>query len=185
LRVGFLNVVFPEARFVFLHRDARETIGSMIDAWQSGRFRTYPRLPGWEQLPWSMVLVPGWRELRERPLHEVVAAQWRATMDCLLDAVEALPAQRWCAMDYAELIAGPQAQMSQLSAALDLPWDRTLGGDLPLSRYTLTRPAPDKWRKHATLIEPLLPGLAPTMERARRVLAAGLAQRRDMPGTGS
>ena len=178
LRVKFLNVVFPEGRFVFLHRDARETIGSMIDAWQSGRFRTYPRLPGWQQLPWSMVLVPGWRELLDKPLHEVVAAQWKATMECLLDSIEALPPERWCAMDYVALITEPQKQMSELSAALGLPWDRELGDDLPFSRYTLTRPAPDKWRKHAAVIEPMLPRLAPTMERAREVLAAGLTQRR-------
>lgn len=185
LRVKFLDVVFPEGRFVFLYRDARETIGSMIDAWQSGRFRTYPRLPGWQQLPWSMVLVPGWRELLNKPLHEIVAAQWRATMECLLDSIVALPPERWCAMDYATLIAEPQKQMSELSAALGIPWDRKLGDNLPFSRYTLTRPAPDKWRKHAAVIEPMLPHLAPTMERAREVLTAGLMQRRVCVETGN
>jgi hypothetical protein len=177
LRVKFINEVFPEGRYVFLHRDARETIGSMIDAWQSGRFRTYPGLPGWRQLPWSLVLVPGWRELASAPLHRIVAAQWQATMECLLDAIETIAPDRWCAMDYAALLAQPQQQMQELSAALDLPWDRELGETLPYSRYTLTKPAPDKWRKHAALIEPMLPGLMPTMERARAVLAAGLAQR--------
>lgn len=177
LRVKFLNQVFPEGRYVFLHRDARETIGSMIDAWQSGRFRTYPGLPGWPQLPWSLVLVRGWRELASAPLHRIVAAQWQATMECLLDAIEVLPPDRWCAMDYAALLAQPQKQMQELSAALELPWDRQLGDTLPFSRYTLTRPAPDKWRKHAGVIEPMLPGLMPTMERARAVLGVGLAQR--------
>lgn len=177
LRVSFLNEVFPEGRFVFLYRDARETIGSMIDAWQSGRFRTYPGLPGWQQLPWSLVLVPGWRELASGPLHRIVATQWQATMECLLDAIEKIAPDRWCAMDYAALLAQPQKQMQELSAALDLPWDRQLGETLPFSRYTLTRPAPGKWRKHAALIEPMLPGLTPTMERARAVLSAGLAQR--------
>ncbi|MGH8028107.1 MAG: sulfotransferase family protein [Pseudoxanthomonas sp.] len=184
LRVRFLNEVFPEARFVFLYRDARETIGSMIDAWQSGRFRTYPGLPGWPQLPWSLVLVPGWRNLTSGPLHRIVATQWQATMECLLDVIETLGPDRWCAMDYAALLAEPQKQMQELSAALALPWDRQLGETLPLSRYTLTRPAPDKWRKHAALIEPMLPGLMPTMERARLMLAAGLAQRQACLRTG-
>lgn len=177
LRVKFLNEVFPEGRFVFLYRDACETIGSMIDAWQSGRFRTYPGLPDWSQLPWSLVLVPGWRALAQKPLHEVVGAQWETTMNCLLDALESLPPERWCAMDYATLLRQPQAEMQELSAALGLPWDRELGATLPFSRYTLTRPAPDKWRKHAALIEPMLPRLIPTIERARRALAAGVARR--------
>ena len=177
LRVKFLDRVFPEGRFVFLHRDARETIGSMIDAWQSGRFRTYPGLPGWAQLPWSLVLVPGWRDLVREPLHEVVGAQWQATMTCLLDALESLPGERWSAIDYATLLQQPQVEMQKLAGTLGMEWDRELGSALPYSRYTLTRPAPDKWRKHAALIEPMLPRLTPTIERARRVLATGLAQR--------
>ena len=43
---------------------------------------------------------------------------------------------------------------------------------LPLSRYTLTPPDPEKWRRHAAGIEPRLPGLAALAERAAR--AAGL-----------
>ena len=76
LRVPFLAEVFPQARFVYLYRDPRQTLSSMIEAWQSGRFRTYADLPGWEGLPWSMLLVPGWRELNGRSLQQIVAAQW-------------------------------------------------------------------------------------------------------------
>ena len=70
LRVPFLARVFPEARFIYLHRDPRPVLASMMEAWQSGRFRTYPNLPGWTGLPWSLLLVPGWRDLLGRPLHE-------------------------------------------------------------------------------------------------------------------
>lgn len=174
VRISFLNEVFPGGRFVFLYRDARETIASMMDAWQSGRFRTYPGLPGWSQLPWSLVLVPGWRELASKPLHEIVAMQWQTTMNCLMDGLDALPREQWCAIDYAALLKQPQAQMKSLSQELGLAWDRELGESLPLSRYTLTEPATDKWRKHAAVIEPMLPSLAPTIERARAVLAEGL-----------
>ena len=31
---------------------------------------------------WSLLLVPGWRELIGRPLHEIVAAQWRTPHGC-------------------------------------------------------------------------------------------------------
>src|SRR3546814_21085552 len=47
-------------------------------------------------------------------------------------------------------------------------WDRELGDTLPLSRYTLTAPGADKWRRHAALIEPRLAALPPLVERARR-----------------
>ena len=34
-------------------------VSSMLDAWRSGRFVTYPDLPGWGGPPWSLLLVPG------------------------------------------------------------------------------------------------------------------------------
>lgn len=58
LRVPFLASAFPEAVFVYLYREPRETLGSMIDAWNSGRFRTYPNLPGWTGPAWSLLLTP-------------------------------------------------------------------------------------------------------------------------------
>lgn len=177
LRVPFLQAVFPESRFVYLHRDARETIGSMMDAWLSGRFRTYVALPGWPQAAWSMVLVPGWRALAGKPLHELVAFQWRTTINRMLDALEQMPADRWCAIDYATLLRSPAAELRSVAAWLGLAMDRDPPADLPLSRHTLTTPAPGKWRKHAAVIEPLLPELQPTVDRARRFLEAGLPRR--------
>jgi hypothetical protein len=35
LRIPFLAQAFPDARFVFLYRDPRETVSSMLDAWRS------------------------------------------------------------------------------------------------------------------------------------------------------
>ena len=78
LRIPFLSRVFPEAHFIYLYRDVRSVLSSMIEAWLSGRFRTYPRLPGWNGPEWSLALTPGWRDLNGKPLHEIVATpQWR------------------------------------------------------------------------------------------------------------
>jgi hypothetical protein len=168
LRIPFLAQVFPEARFVYLYRDPRETLSSMIEAWQSGRFRTYPELPGWKGLPWSLLLVPGWRELIGRPLQEIVAAQWETTTRLLLDDLDALPVDRCHVARYDALLANSDGEMSRLCSALELDWDSPLGGELPLSRYTVSQPASDKWRRHAELIEQVMPGLQATLARAER-----------------
>src|SRR5258705_10062216 len=68
LRVPFLLHAFPQARFIYLYRDIRETLASMLEAWSSGRFETYPELPGWRGPPWSLLLTPGWRALAGKPL---------------------------------------------------------------------------------------------------------------------
>ena len=46
LRIPFLDRLFPDALYIFLVRRARDNISSMMDAWASGRFVTYPDLPG-------------------------------------------------------------------------------------------------------------------------------------------
>ncbi|KAF1716251.1 hypothetical protein CSC74_10405 [Pseudoxanthomonas yeongjuensis] len=170
LRVPFLAAAFPEARFIYLHRDPRQVLGSMIDGWQSGRFATYPKLPDWQGLPWSFLLTPEWRELSGLPLGEIVARQWDCTTRILLDDLEALPAERRIAIDYGQLLADPQGQVARLCEWADFDWDKPLGKQLPHSRSTTSIPDPEKWRRHADEIEPRLRALQATVERAAAML---------------
>ena len=172
LRVPFLAAAFPEARFIYLYRDPRPTLASMLEAWSSGGFRTYPKLPGWTGPAWSLLLIPGWRELAGAPLERIVAQQWSATTRILLDDLAALPKGRWLALRYESFIASPQTAISRLCEGLDLTWDRQLGASLPLARHTLTRPSADKWRAHAEAIESVFSLLQRENDRALALLAA-------------
>ncbi len=160
LRVPFLDAAWPDCDFVFLYRDVHETFASMAEAWGSGGFRTYPRLPGWSGPPWSMLLVPGWRDLIGLPLAEVIAHQWAIAMDILVDDLSALTPSRVHAIDYADLRRDPQASIERLAASLGFRWDVALESDLPLSVHTVSRPAPDKWRA----IEPVIESIWPIVE---------------------
>jgi hypothetical protein len=37
MRVPYLHALFPQAKFVFIHRDGRDNVSSMIDGWHMGR----------------------------------------------------------------------------------------------------------------------------------------------------
>lgn len=171
LRIPFLAAVFPDARFVYLYRDPRETMSSMIEAWLSGRFITYPALPGWPNLPWSLLLVPGWRKLAALSLPEIVAHQWAETTDILLDDLATMPDERVRAISYADFIASPQAVVAELCASLDIAWDRPLAQSLPLSPTVVSIPRTEKWRRNEAAIEKLAPIVADADARARRALA--------------
>jgi uncharacterized protein (TIGR03032 family) len=171
LRVPFLAAAFPDALFVYLYRDPRETISSMLDAWRAGRFVTYARLPGWEGPKWSFLLVPGWRELSGRPLAEVVARQWSTATSQLLDDLEALDPGRWCVASYDRLVAEPQQEIERICAFAGLAWDRTLTAPLPPARHTLTSPEPGKWRHNAKELKPVMPLVVGVAERARDIFA--------------
>lgn len=166
LRVDFFNEIWPDATFVFLYRDPRQTMASMIEAWTSGRFRTYRMLPGWTGHPWSMLLVPGWRELNGLPLREIVARQWKATMEILLDDLAGIPPERLRAVDYDEFVASPRSVVEQLAASLELEWDRSVD-TLPISKTTVSRPGRDKWRRMEDVINDVWPIVAEVDERAR------------------
>ncbi len=156
LRIPFLTKLFPDAGFIYLYRDPRHVMSSMIDAWQSGRFQTYPQLPGWAGQPWSLLLVPGWRGLVGKPLHHIVAHQWATTSRLLLDALENMDARNIEKVRYETFVAQPQAEINRLCAAFGLNPDTDLA-DLPLSQHTLTPPHPDKWKRNAHLIDEIWP----------------------------
>ncbi len=159
-------------RFVYLYRDPRETVSSMLDAWRSGRFVTYPALPDWTESPWSLLLVPGWRELAGRPLGEIVTTQWATATEVLLDDLESLDADRWCVTSYDAIVRDAQAEMERLAAFCGVEWDVTLEADLPLSRHTLDSPDPEKWRRNADELEPHWDRVREVALRAHDVFAA-------------
>jgi hypothetical protein len=174
LRVPFLARVFPEARFIYLHRDPRPVLSSMMEAWQSGRFGTYPNLPGWTGLPWSLLLVPGWRELVGQPLHRIVAAQWNTATRVLLDDLEQLPPGSWTVASYVALVSDPDAEIRRLCAANSLGWDSVLPRALPLSSYTVSAPDPTKWQRFAAEIDDVWPIIDEQARRAERLAERSL-----------
>ena len=83
--------------------------------------------------------------------------------------------------DVVDLIADPAACISRVCEFAGIEFDSALearlAAPLPLSRYTQTPPAPDKWLKNADLITPVLPQLS--------ALRARLAAEQLSPQTGS
>jgi hypothetical protein len=175
LRIPFLDRVFPDAVFVYLYREPRQVLASMMEAWECGGFRTYPRLPDWTGLSWSLLLTPGWRDLIGRPLPEIVAGQWETATRILLDDLERLPPIRWCVARYDALIADPSKEIARVCAMVDFAWDRALTDGLPLASHTVSAPHAEKWRRREYHIEPVLARYSATVERAAR-----MAERNDL-----
>jgi hypothetical protein len=168
LRIPFLRRAFPDARFVFLWREPRGNVSSIMEAWRSGRWRTYPALEGFV-LPWSLLLPPGWQALRGRPLEEIAAYQWQTTNQTILEDLKALSRESWTSVSYAEFIEAPEATVRRLCTFAEIDFDPSLAErvrrPLPAARHTLTPPEPDKWRQNATLLARVLPALDDTHRR--------------------
>ncbi|HTT97043.1 MAG TPA: sulfotransferase [Rhizomicrobium sp.] len=164
LRIPFLKTIFPDAKFIFLHRDAPANIGSIMEAWSSGSFVTYPKLRGWQGPPWSLLLIPGWRELLGAGPAQIALRQWTTTNAMILDDLEELPADDWCSVRYEDFLADPSSVLERLSAFIGVPYGQGLqaiaANPLRQSGHTVSPPAPNKWLRREAEIRPMLPETA-------------------------
>jgi len=169
LRVPFMEAVFPDALYIYLFRDVRSNLSSMMEAWRSRRWVTYPNLQGWMGPPWSLLLPPGWKQLNGKALEEICAFQWESANRIVLDDLQQIPRDRWTTVNYQSLLDDPESTTVRLCDFTGLEVDehlsKRLQKPLPLSRLTHTRPAADKWRKNEREIESVLGGLAAIEKR--------------------
>lgn len=172
LRIPFFKALYPDAKFIFLHREAKANISAIMEAWRSGKFVTYPGLPGWLGLRWSMLLIPGWKALVGAPLEAIAARQWSVTNDTILDDLAALPRDDWTSVAYEDLLADPAGTVARLLSFIDVPFDRAseqrVREPLPAARYTLSAPDAEKWRRNEAEILRVIPT---TQATSRRIAA--------------
>ncbi|HEV2219285.1 MAG TPA: sulfotransferase [Casimicrobiaceae bacterium] len=169
LNIPFLQKLFPDLLGLFLHREPREAIASIMEAWKTGMrqggFVTFPDLPGWDLRHWCLLLPPGWRALNGRSLAEIAAFQWRAANETILRDLRQLGRERWLPLRYCDLLDDTTATIRRIVEFAGLPFDGPLkeraSAPLPLSRSTVSAPERDKWRRHAEVIEALAAQYAP------------------------
>lgn len=179
LRIDFLNKLFPDAHFIYLVRDPKENIASIMQAWRSGRFRTYPGLPGWGG-DWSLLLPPGWQALRGKPLEQVACFQWCQANDHIMASLDKLPQDRWHLVSYHDLVADPKGTTQKIVDFCQLPLDDSLAercdGKLPHSRYTVSAPKADKWLANYAAINAIWPQTQASLDKInQRLIARGLS----------
>ena len=170
LRLRFLLRLFPDAYVVHLRRDPRDTIASMVRAWQHPGFVNIPALPGWARGTWHLLLPEGWRGLDPDDLSRVAAYQWSAATEAILDVRSRVRASRWIEVEYEELRARPSRTLRRLEAALHLPPRPAARRDLPLSATAIVPPRRGNWRR--------TPGFDPTALRTVEATTRRFAQER-------
>ncbi len=165
LRVPFLKAVFPDALFIFLYREPRGNISSIIEGWKAKRFIPYPQLPGWENQNWSFLLIPGWQSLQNCSIAEIAARQWKIANSYIWDDLQSLPSSSWFLLRYQDLIEEPKKVIREISKFTGLSWDtqieEKLSQSLPNSAETISPPSPNKWRRNEREIMEILPIVEP------------------------
>lgn len=182
MRVGYLHRLFPHARFVFIHRDGRDNVSSMMDGWRYGRtdggfglekfFGPSPvpvAINGGEFREWHFFLPPGWRAYNQASLEEVCAFQWMSANRLALEGKASVPEAQWIQVRYEDLFERPVEMFREIFERLALPFNdamRERCANLQPTSIVKGAPKKEKWKeRNAQAIERILPAIAPMMHR--------------------
>jgi len=172
LRIPFLKAIFPEARFIYLYRDPKQNVSSIIEGWRSRRFVAYRQVPGWPFQEWSFLLAPGWSNLEDYSIAKIATHQWKTANNYIMNDLKNIPAQDWCFVRYSDLVANPKKIVSRLSKFAQLDWDteidQMVSRSLPVSHMSVSAPSADKWRKNVQEINQILPDVQPIINLVDR-----------------
>lgn len=172
LRLSFMTSLFPDARIIFITRDGRDNVHSLLEGWrQPHLFPGYDTpmpvtSPGQSRGRWAFTLIPGWREWVDRPLEEICARQWTVSNGAVLDYIASPHSRPVLSVSYEDLIANPDASLSQIAEFLNIaPEDiPTFGHTLP-EVNVVSQPGFEKWRREEGTISRITPMIQPMMAR--------------------
>ena len=171
LRVPFLAAVAPDSQFVYIHRDPAETIPAMLRVWEGGGRVSYSELPDWQGPAWSLPLVPGWRQLADKPVPEIVTEQWLRLTATVLDDLEALPPERWCVTDFKTLLNDPMRELERICEFVAIEASEDVTRPLRSLRDQLAVSDADEAGEVPEELRDLLPRTERLAERSRELLA--------------
>ena len=180
MRVPYLYRLFPKAKFVFIQRDGRDNISSMMDGWRTGRvdgrfelsqfFGPFPEpvaIEGGEFKEWAFFLAPGWQEFNHASLAEACAFQWVSANRLALEARKLIPPNQWIHLRYEDIFERPVAMFREAFEQLGVPFTAELEqrcAHLQPTSVVKGTPQKQKWKENNPgSVEKILPMIAPMM----------------------
>jgi hypothetical protein len=160
-----LRRLFPDALFIFIYREPRANIASLIESWKAEDHGTY-NLNGYR---WKYFLPPRWQSMNGWSIPRICAAQWTIGNQVALDDLSRIPQLQWCAVSYDALVSNPGGEVRRLMRFVGLGEDddckRVFSEGLPLSGSTRSAPGPHKWRQYEAQIELVIDDCVTVAER--------------------
>ncbi|MFO6424715.1 sulfotransferase family protein [Motilimonas sp. KMU-193] len=181
LRLEYLYQLFPNAKFVFIYRNGRDNISSLMDGWRNDKQFCLTQFLGdnpeqvaienGEFKQWHFFLPPQWRSYNHASLAEVCSFQWLKANTMALKAKQSIPSKQWIEFRYEDFIAQPVEIMEQVCQQLGLPFEANIKlhcANLSSRPTSLVsgKPEPDKWKKrNYQAILSIEDNIAPLMQK--------------------
>ena len=173
-RISFINKLFPDCKFIYLKRDGRSNISSLIEGWR--RKTNYSRIPrpaiplnikGDNYGKWRYVLPPDWERYINKPLEEVCAYQWISSNKAVIDSLKSIENDRKISIGYEELSNNTTETIIKLCNFINIPYSEGIKrfSEKPpvVSTPKKDKPKEDKWKKNEQLIQNISTIIKPMM----------------------
>lgn len=142
LRVGFVNEIFPEARYIFIVRDGMDAVGSAKERWRASldipylmkkvryvplvdlpyyfsRYmlnRLYKLISGEKRLAsWGPTMAGMKDVVQNKGLLEACAFQWRACVERSASDFKNIDDSRICVVKYEEFVSSPSKEFERVA----------------------------------------------------------------------
>lgn len=173
-RIPFINKLFEDALFIYLKRDGRTNISSLIEGWK--RPTEYLRVPrpaiplnikGDEHGKWRYVLPPGWENYIDKSLEEVCAFQWISSNKTVLEELKNIEDKRKMVISYEDLTSKTPRIIKDVCDFAEIPYEggikRFAQKPPVVSTPKGEKPKENKWKKNEKLIQNIYPMIKPMM----------------------
>lgn len=174
LRLPFLLALFPDAHVIYLTRDGRSNVNSLIEGWRQPHlfpgYQTPERIaiPGDTRGRWAFTLIPGWRDLIASPLEQVCAWQWIRCNEAILSHRDQTQGQvPYLTIRYEDLVSDPATVLPRIADFIQVNFKylEHFAQRLPQINVVST-PEQEKWRRqNPEAIHRILPLIEPMMEQ--------------------
>ena len=180
MRISYLHALFPNAYFIYLQRDGRDNISSLMEGWkQRGRFDLHQylgKLPDKVEInqgefdDWCFFLPPGWQDYNHASLEDACTHQWITANQMALEAKALIPSDKWIHMRYEDIFEDPVAMFQNVFEQLQLPFTDELKSHCASLNKRPTSivnglPKKEKWKtQNPEAIEKILPTIEPMMK---------------------
>ncbi len=180
MRVPYLRELFPNAHFIYIHRDGRDTISSLMEGWRLGehfalekylgRFPCTVNIDQGKFKQWCFFLPPGWKKYNDSSLEEVCAYQWITANQMALDAKKLIPETQWIQVRYEDIFTSPVEMFQGIFNRLKLPFEsnvRLRAENIAKHPISIVngKPTPAKWKsQNPKAIGRILDEISPMMK---------------------
>ncbi len=150
--LSVIDKIFPDALYIYLIRDGRANVSSMIEAWNTYVKVGIPPLPKEASVRyWSFAMPPYWHNHLEKPIEEICAWSWVEHNKYVLNHFDQQPSSnRLMTLRYEDLLKEPRSIIGQISDFTELQVSDSVLNYVKSrqpSWSTISPPKKDKWKE--------------------------------------